>query len=316
MGVCVCVFPHPCSERIMSIKNPWTPLCNNIDKIFHNTYTKSHTHKLTNKYKCLHTCVQNYQYSHHCSFIYSSSISVIQTKNLKPTTPLSAPTSMTSSTSTSTKTSNATTMTTTVPKRGLRPPSVIATRVKQHVEASTKPSEIVVRPESTTKEATTSAEQMPKPTSKVPKMRTALATMPKAMSQSNDSHENPKGQPVKMKTQPSNTVSTVAQVPAEAQISVTSPTQKPSLLPKPKVKVVIPPALLHKHQSHPQHETGQELEEELTSPPSSRIPVLRTSANAEKRALQATMEISSSAGSSHDSSTSLKDANKSNSFIK
>lgn len=231
---------------------------------------------------------------------------------------------MTSSTSTSTKTSNATTMTTTsttasntVPKRGLRPPSVIATRVKQHVEASTKPSEIVVRPESTTKEATTSAEHMPKPTSKVPKMRTALATIPKAMSQSNDSHENPKGQPVKMKTQPSNTVSsTVAQVPAEAQISVTSPTQKPSLLPKPKVKVVIPPALLHKHQSHPQHETGQELEEELTSPPSSRIPVLRTSANAEKRALQATMEISSSAGSSHDSSTSPKDANKSNSFIK
>lgn len=230
---------------------------------------------------------------------------------------------MTSSTSTSTKTSNATTMTTTsttasntVPKRGLRPPSVIATRVKQHVEASTKPSEIVVRPESTTKEATTSAEQMPKPTSKVPKMRTALATIPKAMSQSNDSHENSKGQPVKMKTQPSNTVSTEAQVPAEAQISVTSPTQKPSLLPKPKVKVVIPPALLHKHQSHPQHETGQEHEEELTSPPSSRIPVLRTSANAEKRALQATMEISSPAGSSHDSSTSTKDANKSNSFIK
>lgn len=225
--------------------------------------------------------------------------------------------------STSTKTSNATTMTSTtttasntVPKRGLRPPSVIATRVKQHVEASTEPSEIVVRPESTTKEATTSAEHMLKPTSKVPKMRTALATIPKAMSQSNDSHKNPKGQPVKMKTQPSNTVSTVAQVPAEAQISVTSPTQKPSLLPKPKVKIVIPPALLHKHQSHPQHETGHKLEEELTSPPSSRIPVLRTSANAEKRALQATMEISSSAGSSHDSSTSPKDANKSNAFIK
>lgn len=46
--MCVCVFPHPCSERIMSIKNAWTPLYNNIDKIFHNTYTKSNTHSQTN----------------------------------------------------------------------------------------------------------------------------------------------------------------------------------------------------------------------------------------------------------------------------
>ncbi|XP_049304451.1 uncharacterized protein LOC105222614 isoform X6 [Bactrocera dorsalis] len=62
--------------------------------------------------------------------------------------------------------------------------------------------------------------------------------------------------------------------------------QKPSLLPKPKVKVVIPPALLLQ-QTQQQQQQQEEEQQQDTSPttPSSRIPI-RT-ANAERRALKA-----------------------------
>lgn len=116
-------------------------------------------------------------------------------------------------------------------------------------------------------------------------------------------------------------------------------TKKPSLLPKPKVKVVIPPVLLHKQQQKQQqqqhthqqeqqfvedeevavdeHEyefnVAEEQEPEVACTASSRIPV-RT-ANAEKRALLAGMSATTS--SSEDTSpTSTSDLKKSNALIK
>lgn len=82
-------------------------------------------------------------------------------------------------------------------------------------------------------------------------------------------------------------------------------TKKPSLLPKPKVKVVLPPALLQKQQKERQHlpedvedfapnmeQTVDLLADGTAISPTSKIPV--RSANAEKRALQASVASTSS----------------------
>lgn len=96
------------------------------------------------------------------------------------------------------------------------------------------------------------------------------------------------------------TASSIESVIAAAPLVTSTPptlrafnSQKPSLLPKPKVKVVVPPALLLQQQQLQQQQQQQEVEAEeeeeqhVTSPttPSSRIPI-RT-ANAERRVMKA-----------------------------
>ncbi|XP_073815410.1 protein lap4-like isoform X21 [Musca autumnalis] len=215
-----------------------------------------------------------------------------ETRSLKTgTSPAAAAAALATSTQISSNitTSTTTTMaTTTTPKRTLKPPTVVACKLKQQGDAL-KPSENIVKPvvaESTAR-MTTSAEHMPKPQIQAPKIRT---TKTKTTSQTLVTDETQSAKPVKSKPQNvtvsessstnSSIVGTISPSPTPAHAA------KPSLLPKPKVKVVIPPALLQKQQQ----------QQEPTSPPSSRIPVLRTTtANAEKRALQASIATLSSA---------------------
>lgn len=143
----------------------------------------------------------------------------------------------------------------------------------------------------------------------------------------------------------------VKQVPSETTTTTETDTKKPSLLPKPKVKVVIPPALLQKQQQQQQiphpHQLEQQFtpedddnnkeegvyeeeataledmpeeynvtaeeehEKEIALTPSSRIPV-RT-ANAEKRALLAGCSTLSNEDSSPSTTSDLK---KSKALIK
>lgn len=101
-------------------------------------------------------------------------------------------------------------------------------------------------------------------------------------------------------------------------------TKKPSLLPKPKVKVVLPPALLQKQQQqHQQEQQQEEIENyeegddtETDATTSSRIPV-RT-ANAEKRALLSGLTPTStpSGNISASSLLSTSDTKKSKALIK
>ncbi|XP_065371150.1 protein lap4 isoform X2 [Calliphora vicina] len=156
---------------------------------------------------------------------------------------------------------------------------------------------------------------------------TTATTISTATAMSRDEKESKKTVPIKPQvTQvPSETIATTS-----TTTTTTAQTTKPSLLPKPKVKVVIPPALLQKqqqqqhlqqqtytHQQQQQFEEDEEVldeheldynvdeehEPEAAFTPSSRIPV-RT-ANAEKRALLAGV-TSSSEETSPPSTSNLK----------
>uniref|UniRef100_A0A1I8MRM6 Uncharacterized protein n=1 Tax=Musca domestica TaxID=7370 RepID=A0A1I8MRM6_MUSDO len=228
-----------------------------------------------------------------------------QTRSLKTAADTSQTAAHATSTQISPNTTATTAATTTKPKRTLKPPSVVACKLKQG--NALKTSENIVKPvdESTTATASasaaappptrmaTSAEHMPKPQIQAPKIRT---TKVKTTSQTLVTDEKQSAKPVKFKPQnvsvsESTTTSSIVGTtsPSPTPIATGAQSPKPSLLPKPKVKVVIPPALLQKQQQ--QH---QDIEDP-TSPPSSRIPVLRstTPANAEKRALQATLAVTS-----------------------
>ncbi|XP_059220080.1 protein lap4 isoform X12 [Stomoxys calcitrans] len=228
------------------------------------------------------------------------------------------------------------------PKRTLKPPSVVVkARVKQAVDAAAnalKPNENIVRHESTTM-VTTSAEQTSKPQDKEPKMKIpkakAKAKVAKAAASPTSTASDTDGgvlsaKSVKLKAQGNASITSptaptlpatstmnvsTSQVPAETPKLATIPvTKKPSLLPKPKVKVVIPPALLYKQQQQQQQHQDLEPEvEESTSPPSSRIPVLRSPAHAEKRASQ--VLNASIDPMSLETGTSSKDSKKANDFI-
>ncbi|XP_075148446.1 scribble planar cell polarity protein isoform X3 [Haematobia irritans] len=256
--------------------------------------------------------------------------SVIQAEeSLMPTTPTQE--SFTTETAQTTK--GTATTSSTIPT--LKPPSVVAkTRVKQSVNAAIKPNENIVRHESTTK-ATASAEHTPKPQDKEPKMKNAKATSPSrpaavgaiAVVSSPDAGAS-SAKSVKIKPQAigaTNIATTTSTTTISSSISSTVPrsqvpeeapklpTKKPSLLPKPKVKVVIPPALLLKQQ-HQHHDHEPEVEEP-TSPPSSRIPVLRSPANAEKRALLAASSTRSTSPDASSLDSSTASTKKSNDFI-
>ncbi|XP_039952666.1 uncharacterized protein LOC120769560 isoform X11 [Bactrocera tryoni] len=88
------------------------------------------------------------------------------------------------------------------------------------------------------------------------------------------------------------TASSIESVIAAAPLAILSTSttrlpsqQKPSLLPKPKVKVVIPPALLLQQTQQQQQQEEEQQQDTSPTTPSSRIPI-RT-ANAERRALKA-----------------------------
>lgn len=132
--------------------------------------------------------------------------------------------------------------------------------------------------------------------------------------------------------QKATTITTTTQLsPSAVEQQQNLHTKKPSLLPKPKVKVVLPPSLLNKQhlpqqqqqQQKPQQEQqeeeseytteGEDIEMDIAS--SSRIPV-RT-ANAEKRALMSGLTVTSSpSGDISTSPLSTSDTKKSKALIK
>ncbi|TMW47387.1 hypothetical protein DOY81_007531 [Sarcophaga bullata] len=153
------------------------------------------------------------------------------------------------------------------------------------------------------------------------------------MAVSKDEKISKKAVRIKSQDSPAPAVSTATTIPATIQLSPSIleqqqdlQTKKPSLLPKPKVKVVLPPALLqkqHQQQQRPQqeqqHEETENFEEgtdtETDAISSSRIPV-RT-ANAEKRALLLglTATSSPSGDTSASSLLSTSDTKKSKALI-
>lgn len=209
-----------------------------------------------------------------------------------------------------------TTTTATIPASRIKPPASSKLKAPKHRE-SLEASGNIVRQESTTKVPTTSGGQPPTVAA------TQLTkTAPPAVKSKNASKDGnvstklvkikPLAKLTKVPAQAHTQVATIDVAAAESSQSA-AVTKKPSLLPKPKVKVVIPPAILQ-HQQQMQQE--QDAETEVTSP-TSRIPV--RAANAEKRALLAgTARASSSLDFSASSpmASSFMDGKKSKSLIK
>ncbi|KAI8119510.1 Protein lap4 [Lucilia cuprina] len=223
------------------------------------------------------------------------------TKNLKPTA--------TTSTATTSKGSK------------LKAPTV---RVKD-IKVRDEPKENLKVESSITSKTTKKVIVKPKTTITTTTKSTAIPTTTSAIATIKDEKESKKT--LRIKPQ-------VTQVPSETTTTSSTlaieQTKKPSLLPKPKVKVVIPPALLQKQQQQQQqpqqlehsyqqeqqfeqdvdvideqelqYNVDEEHEPEVAVSPTSRIPV-RT-ANAEKRALLAGITYSSEETNPSPSSTS------------
>ncbi|XP_046805865.1 protein lap4 isoform X10 [Lucilia cuprina] len=217
------------------------------------------------------------------------------------------------------------------PTKNLKP---IATTSTATTSKGSKLKDIKVRDEpkenlkvesSITSKTTKKVIVTPKTTITTTTKSTAIPTTTSAIATIKDEKESKKT--LRIKPQ-------VTQVPSETTTTSSTlaieQTKKPSLLPKPKVKVVIPPALLQKQQQQQQqpqqlehsyqqeqqfeqdvdvideqelqHNVDEEHEPEVAVSPTSRIPV-RT-ANAEKRALLAGITYSSEETNPFPSSTS------------